>query len=154
MQQDFLDLSLTRVDRWVGLQLAMEQDSVIWQYDHIPWIQFYCIDIYLEAAKPVKLDAGLDCDGNWYGLRLNAESNVTEPFPHTPDSILRYRALDDLPVGQIECVNPTIDKHGQCVRVSFSIAGKEVLFIAGEIAFQHDVPVIVEPNEFVLLAIP
>ena len=60
----FLELNNQNIDRWLGLQLAMDQESIIWSHPEVPFTQYMCVDLYLRGQDPISLEAGLDDDSN------------------------------------------------------------------------------------------
>ncbi len=141
-----------KVIKWVGLQLAIDEDNCVWEHPDFPYLQFFSIDIYLSNESRITMTGDLDQESSsYYGLQLEQNSSPIVFGKTSSDDFLRAKELTDFPIGKVAVVDCQLDEFSQCRKLGIRIGDVDLVFCAGNAEWLNDTIVPSIPNEFILL---
>lgn len=154
-QSQQFELLLGRhVSSWIGTELAVDTDEpVVWADMSLGCLQFFELQARVSDRESVHWTAGLDDNGDYFGLRLEHSASPLEVFDAHGSDILRCRVASEIPTGRIELVETTSDEYDQIVRVELTIGGRLVALTCGKMIWDSGVVKVERPQEFILVEI-
>lgn len=137
--QEFAELRGRRVESWVGVEWALREDvpgsGPRFLDPAVPCLQLWGLQAVLDGGGLFSVctyDNDTLC-GLWRNRHADFETKLQNPRRwDEPGHGTSWRALSELPVGQVEQVTAFAD-HGMLAEVSLMIGGRPLLLVAGEL---------------------
>ena len=136
--RDFGVLEGRTIVRWVGFEMALAEDPVVWSHSSVPYVQCNVIDLVLAEEENIRLHSQIDDGSGRFGLYLEFDGALANLEPEVAGSICRVRELHELPVGRITCVQSHTDELQNVREVAILAGGRTVRLISGEVDEQFD----------------
>lgn len=145
----FNALAGVEVTQWRAEEMALDEDPVVWHHPSVPMLQLSLLGgVFSGAERVIRSVQGfdgcglvflsLDASNNWLNPPGTPDSQRLSPTEHRAlDSIFRARHLVELPLGSISNVTVSVE-NGLVASVAFTVAGRRVSLVAGEVHAQFD----------------
>lgn len=121
-----------RVLSWVGVEMALRENAAgggpRFEDPEVPCLQLFGLQASLDDDSAPSVTTYQD-DAE-FGLRAWADARF--PDGEKWDGIYRWRALTELPLGQVEEVDVVVDE-GVLAEVCLRIGARPLLLVAGEL---------------------